>query len=85
MIDVLFLIPDLEKIRKLLETFIYLSICLSVYLSVCLSVCLSMYLSVCLSVCLSVRLPLCLPFCLSVIQLLMLYCTFLLALRPKSF
>ena len=42
------------------------SICLSMYLSVCLSVCLPAYLRVCLSVlsvCLFVCLPACLPVC----------------------
>ncbi len=66
------------KYEELLDLSIYLSVCLSVclslsiYLSVCLSVCLSVfiYLSVCLSICLSVyQLSVCLSYlsiCLSV-------------------
>jgi hypothetical protein len=40
----------------------YLSVCLSICLSISLSVCLSVYLSVCLSVCLSVYLSVCLVY-----------------------
>ena len=45
---------------------VYLSVCLSVCLSICLSVYLSVCLSVCLSICLSVYLSICLSICLSV-------------------
>ena len=45
---------------------IYLSICLSVYPSIYLSICLSIYLSICLSVYLSIYLSICLSVCLSI-------------------
>jgi len=73
-----------------------LSICLFVYLSVCLSVCLSIclfvYLSVCLSVCLSICLfvSLSLLFCLSYYHLSVSVCiivclSVVLSVCPRSF
>ena len=43
---------------------VYLSICLPIYLSVCLSICLSIFLYVHLSIYMSIYLPICLSICL---------------------
>jgi len=47
-----------------------MSVCMSVYMSVCMSVCMSVYMSVCMSVCMSVYMSVCMSVYMYVCQML---------------